>query len=144
MSDKLTPEIEAKLRAEYNNYTNRQLAHICSVRVVSIDYWLRKLNLKKTKKEELTPDQMTYVRENYGDETVPMMALELDVPEQKILNFINRAGIKKPPPSAPKKKIKLVRAKPDHQNMNANDYVSYWLDTPDPVIKKHDRNQTIK
>lgn len=142
MPDRMTPEIEAFLRREYNNYKNSQLALMLNVRITSVDYWLRRLNLKKTKKEELTPEQMRYVKENYADETVPIMALELDVEEQKILNYINREGIRKPPPSPPKRK-QVYRIKPDHQNMNREDYINYWLNTPDPVIKKHDRNQTI-
>lgn len=139
MPDKLTPEIESWLKENYIQYTNAQISSILNIKSVSIDYWLRKLNLKKTQRNKLSSDQKKYIRENYGDETAYMMAMELDVTESIITSYIQREGIKKPPPQPNRKKSRIIRPKADHTNMSREDYINYWLNEPEPQIKKHEK-----
>lgn len=128
VSTGIKPEQKAWLQANYMNYTNSTMAKMLKVKQSKVDYWIAMLGLKKKDAPvPLESWQKDFIRENYNSRSAKEMAIELGIKATKVQTFIHDIGLKKASAPIPKKKRRIVRAKPDHQNMCHEERITFWL-----------------
>jgi predicted nucleic acid-binding protein len=126
----IKPDQQRYLEANYKKYSNATLAKMIGATENQVNYWLQALGLKKNEPvEPLEEWQKRFIIENYSERTVQELAAELRIEKHtRIISFIQSTGLKKAGVVvAPKKKVKFKRAKPDHQNMNHEERINFWL-----------------
>jgi hypothetical protein len=146
MLSRRTPAADKWLKENYLNHDAKEMAKVMTeitghnINTDTVYYWMRQLNLRKTKSiESLTYEQVNYIKDNYGDETVFEMAIELEIPENRIIHYLQTNQIRKPLPSNKRKTI--ARAKGIYQNVSREQYIDKYISMLTPAELKELNNQ---
>jgi|ERR1044072_152326 hypothetical protein len=125
------------LQQNYERHNVTTMARMLNVTVLDVEKLLLQIGVDL----ELSPEDQQFIRRYYGDRMLSEIVHELSTgrPDNllrtKVLHFIKKNGITKSDYNVPK--IPVVRAAPDHTNVNHADRVAKWANMSIKEIKSH-------